>query len=222
MATDEVIANLVRDLQPVQPLPVPQVRLAQWGLVVVATMALVTAGIGPRADLPARLATLSFPAHSLLLLLVAISSAIAALAMAIPGERVQPWRRWAPVAAGLAWAACLFGELWFAANGEGLWPGIEGVGCVAKAFAFGVTPGMALMIMIGRSAPGDVPATMVFAGLAAAAVGALGVELTCPMTSPGHLLIWHAGPVVAAALAARVSGRAIFERVALAVRATRR
>ena len=211
MATDEMIASLVRDLQPVKPLPVPHVRLAQWGLVAVATTAAVTAGIGPRADLLASLTTVPFQAHALLLLLLALSSAIAALAMAIPGERVQLWRRWAPVAAGLAWAAWLGAELLVVAvNGQGLWPGTEGIGCVAKAFAFGVTPGIALTIMLGRGLPGDTRATMVFAGLATAAVGAFGVELTCPLTSPSHLLVWHGGPVVAAALAAWVVGRTIF------------
>ena len=53
---------------------------------------------------------------------------------------------------------------------------------------------------------------MIFAGLAAAAVGALGVELTCPMTSPTHLLLWHAGPVAAAVVLAAVWGRTVFHR----------
>lgn len=211
MATDEVIANLVRDLRPVRPLPVPQVRLVQWGLVAVTTMVIVTAGLGPRANLLDSLATVPFHAHSILLGLVALSSAIAALAMAIPGEPVQPWRRWAPVVAGLSWAAVLLGELWvFAVRGQSSWPGMEGVGCVAKAFAFSVTPGLALMLMIGRSAPGDVRATMFFAGLAATAVGALGVELTCPLTSPSHLVVWHAAPVAAVVIAAYGFGRVVF------------
>ncbi|MEO7133192.1 MAG: NrsF family protein [Vicinamibacterales bacterium] len=211
-----MIATLVRDLQPVRPLPLPQVRLAQWGLVVVATMAVVTAWIGPRADLQASLATLPLHAHFGLLVVVAVSSAIAALAMAIPGERVQPWRRRAPVVAGLAWATWLFVELWvFAANGKSLSPGVEGVGCVAKAFTFAVTPGIALTLMLGRGLASDTRTMMVFAGLATAAVGALGVELTCPMTSPSHVLVWHGGPVVVAAMAAWVIGRAMLEKVTL-------
>lgn len=218
MATDEVIAKLVRDLQPVRPLPLPHVRLARWGLVVVATIAAVAAGIGPRADLQASMATLPFQVHSILLLVVALSSAIAAFAIAIPGEWVEPWRRLAPAAAGLALVTWLVGELWvFAASGESLWPGIEGVGCVAKAFTFAVTPGLALTLMLGRGLPSDTRTMMLFAGLAVGAVGALGVELTCPMTSPSHLLVWHGGPVVAAALAAWLIGRTILDNVMPAV-----
>ena len=62
MATDDVIANLVRDLQPVRPLPLPRVRFAQWGLVAVPVMAIVMAAIGPRIDLVAAAATWSFQA----------------------------------------------------------------------------------------------------------------------------------------------------------------
>lgn len=222
MATDELIASLVRDLRPVRPLPVPQVRLAQWGLVAVATLVMVTAGLGARFNLLASLATLPFQAHAFLLLLVTLSAAIAALAMAVPGEQIGRWRRLAPVAAGLAWTAWLLGELWvFAAQGHSLSPGMEGVGCVAKAFAFSVAPGIVFTIMLGRGLPGDTRTTMVFAALAAAAVGALGVELTCPLTNPSHLLVWHGGPVVAAVLAAWVVGQAMFDKVTLALSRTR-
>ena len=216
MATDDVIANLVRDLQPVRPLPLPRVRFAQWGLVAVPVMAIVMAAIGPRIDLVAAAATWSFQAHSTLLVLAAASSALAALALVVPGEPAGLWRRWSPVAAVASWTAWLFGELVvFAASGQELWPIPSGAGCVAKAFAFGITPGIALTIMLGRGAPADARATMVFASLATAAAGALGAELTCPLTSPNHLLLWHAGPVVAAVLAALVFGRPLFERVTL-------
>lgn len=213
MATNDVISKLVRDLEPVSPLALPRVRLTRWGLIVVPAAALVVAAIGPRADLFAAAATLSFQAHFALLMLAAVTSAIAALAMAMPGEPIGQWRRVAPVAAVLAWAAWLSGELLVsAASGQVIWPVAAGWGCVAKSFAFGVTPAIVLTMMLGRGAPEDGRRTMIFAGLAAAAVGALGVELTCPMTSPTHLLLWHAGPVAAAVVLAAVWGRTVLHR----------
>ena len=91
-----------------------------------------------------------------------------------------------------------------------MWPIASGWGCVARSFAIGVTPGLVLAIMVGRGAPADRRLTVIFAGLAAAAVGAFGVELTCPLTSPMHLFLWHAGPVVALVLLASVFGRSLF------------
>lgn len=51
---------------------------------------------------------------------------------------------------------------------------------------------------------------MTFAALAAGGVGALGVELTCPKTDAMHLLIWHAGPIVALPVVAAVAGAPLF------------
>ena len=64
--------------------------------------------------------------------------------------------------------------------------------------------------MVGRGAPGDVRGTVTFAALAAAVAGALGVELTCPLNGPMHLLLWHAGPVMVVVLLAAMFGRAAF------------
>ncbi|MDP3717414.1 MAG: NrsF family protein [Acidobacteriota bacterium] len=210
MATNDVIDALVRDLEPVSPLPLPSVRLRRWLMASVAVGAASVAVLGRRGDLATSVFAQPFQAHVALLVLAAVSSAAAALALAIPGEPVDRWRRAAPAIALGAWLAWLAGELMpLAAAGGAAWPE-AGWGCVAKAFAIGATPGLLLAIMVGRSAPGDVRATVTFAALAAAAVGALGVELTCPLDGPMHLLLWHAGPVMAVVLSAAVFGRAMF------------
>lgn len=215
MATDELIANLVRDLKPVRPLPLPRRRLASWAVIVGVAAAGVVAAIGLRVNLAVSLSTITFQVHVWLLLLCAATSAAATLMLVMPGERVTWLRRWLPATAVSAWVIWLAGELWISAvNGERLAPGWVGAACVAKAVAFSVTPGIALMIMLGRGAPGETRATMVFAGLAVAAVGALGVELTCPLTSPSHLLVWHAGPVIAVVVTSMLLGRTMFDVVA--------
>lgn len=221
MAIDDVIANLVRDLKPVRPLRLPRERLASWALVVALTLTIVAAVIGLRVNIRTSLWTMAFQAHSLLLVLCAASAAAAALMLIVPGELVSWWRRLAPVAAGTSWVIWLVCEVWLLVmSGEAASPGWTGAACVAKAVAFSVAPGVALAIMLGRGAPGDARSMMAFAGLAIAAVGALGVELTCPLTNPSHLLAWHAGPVVTAVAASWLFGRAMFDRLA-AVRVPR-
>lgn len=210
MATDDLIDSLVRDLEPVSPLPLPSVRLWRWLAASVALVAAAVAVLGRRGDLDIAIFAQPFQAHVLLLALAALTSAAAALTMAIPGETVQSWRRVVPAVALGAWLAWLASEvLPLAAAGGAAWPA-AGWGCVAKAFAIGVSPGLILAAMIGRSAPGDARATVTFVAMAAAAVGSLGVELTCPLDGPMHLLLWHAGPVVVTVLLTGLFGRAAF------------
>ena len=213
MATNDVIDRLVRDLAPVSPLPLPAVRLWRWVAAAAALGAAVVAGLGRRGDLGVALFTQPFQAHALFLILAAVSSAAAALALAIPGEPLRPWRRAAPIVALTAWVAWLAGELMpIAAAGGAVWP-VAGWGCVAKAFLVGVSPGLILAVMIRRGAPVDTRGVLTFAALAAAAVGALGVELTCPLTGPMHLLLWHAGPVMVVVSLAGLFGRTAVAQV---------
>jgi hypothetical protein len=179
-------------------------------MVSAAVGAATVAVSGRRGDLATAAFAQPFQAHVAFLIVAAVSSAAAALALAIPGEPVRWWRRAAPAVALGAWLAWLAGELMpLAAAGGAHWPE-AGWGCVGKAFAIGITPGLLLAIMVGRSAPGDVRGTVTFAAMAAAAVGALGVELTCPLNGPMHLLLWHAGPVMVVVLLAALFGRAAF------------
>lgn len=208
MATKELIDSIVRDLEPVTPLPLPVARLWSWLGASVAVVAAAVFVLGRRSDFGSAVFSQPFQAHALFLILAAVSSAGAALVLAIPGEPLRRWRRAAPGLALGAWVTWLAGELTpLAATGGAFWPA-AGWGCVAKAFAIGVTPGLMMAVMVGRAAPGDVRGTVTFAALAAAAVGALGVELTCPLDGAMHLLLWHAGPVMVVVLLAGALGRA--------------
>ncbi len=75
-----------------------------------------------------------------------------------------------------------------------------------------MVPGIALFVMVGRGASVESRRAVMFAGVASAGVGALGVEFTCPKTDALHLLVWHAGPVVAIPLTAVLAGAPLFAR----------
>ncbi|MFM8534658.1 MAG: NrsF family protein, partial [Acidimicrobiia bacterium] len=126
----------------------------------------------------------------------ALGSAGVARAAAGPGAPRGGGPRAPPLLAVVGWWLWLAAEVRWLAVGSELWPVTEGWGCVAKAMFVGFVPAAVLTAMIARAAPQDLRRTCLFAGLAAAAVGALGVEVTCPMNSPTHLLVWHGGPVM--------------------------
>jgi hypothetical protein len=216
MATNDVIAGLVRDLRPVHPLAVPGVRTAAWAVATGAIAAIVTTLLGLRADLGAVAVVPSFHVHVVLLLFAALGSAAAALVSAVPGEAMGRWRRLVPFFTAAAWCVWLIAEVrWFAAAGGAWWPIAAGWGCVAKAAAIASAPAALLIAMIAKAAPPELRRTCTYAGLASAAVGAIGVELTCPLTNPMHLLLWHAGPAMAAVPLAALAASLVVARRSL-------
>jgi len=211
MTTDEVVSELVRDLKPVSPLPAPSVRAWTWGAIVAVAGSAAAAVFGLRPDLAHAATTLNFQAHTTSLLLATALASGAALLLAIPGERLARARQLAPIAAAGGWIAWLMVELGFAVGrSPAAWTIDFGWGCVGKAMTIAAVPGVALLLMVGRGAPVEVRRAVTFAALASAGVGALGVELTCPKTDAMHLLIWHAGPMVALPVVAAVAGAPLF------------
>ena len=198
MTTDEVLSRLVLDLKPVAPLPTSGVRTSRWVVGASAVAGLAVALLGRRVDLVSAAGTLAFQAHSTLVAVATVTSAGAALVLAVPGEQLAPWRLWAPIAAVAAWAVWLSAELGLAAAASSTaWTVDAGWGCVAKSIAVGLVPATALLVMIRRGAILDPGRALTLAALASAGIGALGVEFMCPKTEPMHHMVWHLEPVIA-------------------------
>ena len=211
MTTDEVVSTLIRDLKPVSPLPTPNVRAWTWGAMVAGAGGAAAAVLGLRPDLAHAATTLNFQAHTTSLLLATALASGAALLLAIPGERLARARQVAPIAAAGGWVAWLLVELASAVGrSPAAWTIDFGWGCVAKAMTIAALPGATLLLMVARGAPVEVRRAVTLAALASAGVGALGVEVTCPKTDAMHLLVWHAGPMVALPLVAAVAGAPLF------------
>ena len=211
MTTDDVVAALVRDLKPVAPLTAPGVRAWQWGLLTAVSGGLAVAAFGLRPDIAGAVGTLNFQAHTMFLGLLTVLAGGATLVLAIPGERLLQARRLAPLALAMALGAWLVVELASAvARTSTAWAMDSGWGCVAKAMTIAAVPGVALVVMVGRGATTDARSAVVFAALATAGVGALGVELACPKTEAMHLLVWHFGPLVVLPVVAALVGAPLF------------
>src|SRR5262245_11901411 len=104
MKGDRLIAALVTDLDAVTPLPVPWVRAGKWTRLALASITMVVLAIGVRFE-PWQ-AGAEAPAVQLAWLIgIAIVSALVALRLAIPGERVSMWSRAVPAAAVAIWGA---------------------------------------------------------------------------------------------------------------------
>jgi hypothetical protein len=75
-----------------------------------------------------------------------------------------------------------------------------GARCAAHVAAAGVPGGLVLLWLVRAGAPLSGAQSGILIALAAGASGALATHLTCPNQSPAHLLLWHAGSVLAIAI----------------------
>ena len=171
-----------------------QPRPVRWLLMVgaAALLAAVTFALAPRADFAI------YPRERMLVTLAwfAIAAGVAAWLALRPVYLARPERSWVLAAAAFA----LLGPLLTAivplgittpvAHGapQKLWPWAYG------CFAGGVTAGLVALV-IGRLLDRGAPLAsgqVVLAGAAAGLVGAIALQLHCPIHQPLHLLLGHA------------------------------
>jgi hypothetical protein len=206
MRTEQLIADLTRDVAPVQPLGRPWRRTLVWATSASLYLTLLIAAMSPRDDLGLRMTDPRFILEQLAALLTGITAAAAAFATAIPGYRRDV------VLVPLAFLA-----LWIALVGVGVaqdaragrmvfggdWQ------CIATVFAGAALPAAMMANMMRRGAPVRPHATAALGVLAAAGLGNLGACLFHPHSSNLIVLVWHCGLVIGLALVAGLCGRAL-------------
>jgi len=203
----ELIDRLVRDVTPVRPLAPPAVRVARWALVSTVCVGAGVALAHVRHDIGASMWTTSFLVQAGLLLTASLFGATAALVVGVPGAQPTWATRWVPLGAIAAWAAWLVESI--ATQPDHLrvwWPG-PAVHCAATVTLLALLPGLLLWSLVRRAAPLRPAWAGLLATLTAAAAGALGTQLICPRNDAAHLLLWHAAPVMAMAIAGIQVGR---------------
>lgn len=197
MKTEELIVELTRSLEPVEPLRSPRVRLVRWTLVSLAVTAIGVLVIGTRADISLAIRQPAFVALVLMALVTGIASAASALVLSIPGAERLPAQRSVPLLLGSGWVLTLVALL--VAGGAPLARLLAlpiHLACVVEIAGFAVIPGWALFGMLRRAAPLRVTWSAVFATLAATAIGAAATQIVCPLDDPAHHLVGHMTPMV--------------------------
>jgi hypothetical protein len=213
MTSERLIAALVEDLRPVRRLPAAGRRALAWVTLALGCVALGLLALGHRADLAAKLREPRYLAEGAALLALVAVAARSAFRLGVPGaERVAT--AWVVPTLGLvAWVAILAGEP--AGAGMAQAPG-HGLRCAAKLAALSLAPAALMLVMLRRSLPLAAGWTGWFALLAAGALGVLGTRLICVRDATPHVLVWHLGPLVVAALL----GGAVVSRLLLRWRAS--
>lgn len=195
--TDELIQELVSDAQPVQRLRPIAVRVAGWAALAAVSLGVVMMLMGVRRDLGDAFDKADFAFQAALLILTALSAAVGALVVSVPGAERTAWVRWAPIAAGVACVLWVAGELGLAAaTGAPTGRLTFAWHCVYKTASVAAVPGVALFLMVRQAAPLRAAWAGLLAVLATAAVGVLGANSICPIDRPLHMLVWHVAPLM--------------------------
>jgi hypothetical protein len=182
MQMNDLIDRLVGELEPERRLKPPAQRAATWVLASAAYIIAMVRIVGVRADV-SRVDPYALSA----LVAAACFAALGAFHRVIPGRAYRA-AHVAGGAAGLLWLF-LAARVVDVDTGTG-WP------CVARIAAFGVGPAIGCAVMLARARSTDVRLA-VAAWLPAGALAMFATKLACGKDGARHVLLWHAGPVVA-------------------------
>ena len=197
MRTEDLIQQLVSDARPVQRLRPIAARLAGWVVLAAVSFGVVLFLMGVRRTLGGDLDRADFAFEAALLIVTAMSAAIGALVISVPGAERSTAVRWTPVIAAVATVLWAAGELVYAAaTGAPTGRLTFAWHCIYKTTCIAAIPGFALFLMVRRAAPLRAAWAGLLAILATAAVGVLGANVICPNDRPLHLLLWHVAPLL--------------------------
>jgi hypothetical protein len=210
MDTNALIAELTNSAAPVRRLPAPSLRVLMWLAFSVPFLVLVTWLMKPSEINPvAALADRRFLLEELLLLLTALTAALAAFGSVVPGyDRRILLIPLLPLA------------LWLASLGEGCWRnwvtlGAEGLtlrpdwDCLPPAILIGIVPAIVMVVMLRRGAPLVPRASIALGALAVAALANLGLRLFHLGDASLMVLFWHLGGAVVLTGLASLAGRRV-------------
>ena len=201
-STAELIAALAADTAPVSPLQ--PMRGAAWVAGALAiTIAAVLIVLGLRIDEAGAVHLVPLVLTNGLLLILAISAAMTALAMANPyagARRSAP--KWALAMVAVLPVAAVVDIL--AHGGEGaFWHDGHGLDCLLASLAASVPVIAALALWTRRGAPAYPRLTAATIGTAGGAMGTMAYGLACPIGELSHMFLWHAAtPFVTTVVAA--------------------
>lgn len=207
MNTEQLIARLAQNVEPVRPLRSPWQRAAGWLAATAAYLGLITAMMISGDDLAAIGGRL-FIVQQVAALIAGATAAAAAFASVVPG---YPRRMLylAATAASLWVVSLIAGALQespqamsAAVADQREWR------CVAMMIGGGFLPAAAIAAMLRKGVPVTPSATAMLVVLAAAGLANISACLSHPHVSSAATIVWHGGTLLTLLAVAAWAGRA--------------
>lgn len=208
MKSTELIHSLTANLTPVKIL---KYGLKEYSVVLIAGLFSVLAGVaitGIRADIQNIALTTSFITQSITLLLLGILSTLSAMQMSIPSLKKNVSQK-IVVSTLLFWTVTI---VYLLLNSNSPFAG-WGFSCASEIVINSIIPSAAIFFFTRKSAILDRLSVGWLALTAGAAYAALATQLSCGMSDPFHLLIWHALPVIVVGFVGIVIGKLFIKKL---------
>lgn len=205
---DPFLDELVEDLEPVRPLPPLIFRL--FSVLVPAFIIAVggSFGLGWEKVMEYRMSHWSFWLQQGLLLLAGVSAAYGALAISVPGRMTQS-KKWPPIIFVALWSSLLFLLLfqWAMNHNETSADLHPTIFCPTVLATMAIPTALIIARLVLKGAIFDNMWAAFFVGLSAASLASFGLQMTCHVGHPAHLVLFHYLPAVALTLLAFFIGR---------------
>jgi hypothetical protein len=210
MDTNALIEELANSAAPVRRLQAPWARMLIWLAFSIPILAAVIWLLMPGDINPvAAIADRRFLIEEAILLVTALTAALAAFGSVVPGyDRRILLIPMLPLAA------------WLVTLGEGCWRNWVALGadgltlrpdwdCLPPAILIGIAPSIAMVVMLRRGAPLLPRISIALGALAVAALANLGLRLFHLGDASVMVLFWHLGGAAVLAGLAAVAGRRV-------------
>ncbi|HEU5047912.1 MAG TPA: DUF1109 domain-containing protein [Rickettsiales bacterium] len=206
MQTGDLIEELSRTMDKVNPAPSPWYLFAKWLLLsAIYITAVLLLFLHPRPDLPLKLHAILFDMELLALAAVIISSLLSAALLAFPDIYQQKKLTFLPIAAFAVFCIVLLAE-WHGDTPPSPLPR-HAMACLRCITLLSLLPEAFILYNIRKLASTHYYLAGCLSFLAAFAIGALALRLAEPTDSIIHLLQWHYLPMAAVAGIGLLAGK---------------
>ncbi|WP_342728359.1 DUF1109 domain-containing protein [Bradyrhizobium sp. B097] len=207
MKTDELIAALSNNVEPVDRRLVGRTVAIALGLALVAALGLVLAGLGVRADLTTpRAVTFLFLKLAFALATVG-AAAVYLTRLARPGgeRKISLGLAALPFGAIMLLAAISLGQA-PSSHWDRMVMGDQWLECLISVPIIAIVPFAVVIWAVRKAAPTNLVQAGAFAGLVAGGVSAVGYALHCTDDSLPFVALWYGGTIVLCTLAGAALG----------------
>ena len=195
MKTEELIGSLADEVAPVRRLLLPPVRMVIWLSLSLPWITLVVWYIGLRPDLMLRLGDGTWLVEQSLALLTALTAALAALCVSVPGRPL--WERILPLFPLGLWIGTVVQGCVQSIAAGGSWSSLIRMdwSCLPHIALLGIGPAVVMIALVRKGAPVAPYVTIAYAALAATALAAFGLRFFHGEDASLMILVWQLGSV---------------------------